>query len=220
MSRRTIAALITLAFLPALPALAQPTVALHHSALSFECADIEEDPSFDCGNLVPGHPAPGAAGFRIAAVASCVPGISGVQFGIDYSSTMLEDGLLDSWTTCRPSTTIEFPGTNGGWPTSVSGVRISFDEGCVLPAGPDGIVPIGFFTVLEAPPTSGEMVIIPTDFAEGGEIFVVNCDDVEVDVAPKDRGSYAFWGPGGGRAPCGCPVPVDPTTWGRLKSRF
>jgi hypothetical protein len=151
-------------------------------------------------------------------------GLAGIEFGIDYSRG--EPGsdplIVQSWTSCSD---LEFSGAN--WPQSGTGNMLTWvsPENCQTA----GMVPAGYFTVSAYAPSS--MVLIPHPVS--GFAKVANCGGAEAVIENYVKPARIGWVSMGGGIhnassagcnpllePCDAVTPVQPTTWGKVKTLY
>jgi hypothetical protein len=149
------------------------------------------------------------------------PGIATIECGIGYQGGHVPLGgarpiCVFNWTLCAD---IQFP--YSAWPGPGGGNLIGWTCGSTPPPGFAVIFEIaGFFYMGAYEPS--RMMVIPNPVS--GLVQVTNCGGTVLDVTvPPD---FAFFqGTAGfathGWPPClGIPLPVEPTTWGRLKAFY
>jgi hypothetical protein len=148
-----------------------------------------------------------------------IPGIAGLSCGIEYSPTV---GMF-GWTLCAD---LEFTnsGANGFWPASAGGNRITWvnDTNCQrTEIAPDKVHAFaGVFYVYAY--GNGTLAVTPNNnLGSGPELAVADCSAATT-LLPMDgsRAGVVGFGTATGYSPCAAIVPVEPTTWGSLKSKF
>ena len=145
-------------------------------------------------------------------------GVTGITLGIKYTGGL--NGIhISQWTTCSD---LEFPNGTPQWPESGGGNIITWTEchGTVIP--PDGVHRmVGAFSVYAY---GADTFQITTNNNIGvPALQVANCAGAQIDVDPLAAGFVKFGG-APGCDPClppnSCPVPVAPTTWGKIKNLY
>ena len=150
-------------------------------------------------------------------------GLAGMQLGIAYEeSSEPGQGLeVTQWNRCSD---LDFP--DDVWPASGTGNTITWvtPENCRL----NDIVVAGYFYVSAYTPSTMSIVGFPH---HTGVVKVDNCEIAEsvlVEI-PMDRVGWVSLGGAKGvdsdgcnpvLEPCSGPVPVRPTTWGRIKAKY
>jgi hypothetical protein len=177
-------------------------------------------------------PADGSIGGRYNVYVIGVPksddnaswGLAGIEFGIDYSRGKpgSEALVVHSWTSCSD---MEFSADN--WPQAGTGNILTWvsPENCQTAM----MVPAGYFTVSAYAPSS--MALIPNPVSAAMKI--ANCDGVEAVIENYVKPARVGWVSmrGGLRnsssdgcnpllEPCDATVPVQPTTWGKMKALY
>lgn len=147
-------------------------------------------------------------------------GIRGASCGVDYNATISQGIDVFQWTLCTDG--LQFPneGPNGEWPAAGGGNRMTWTT-CVS-TGPDTTVVQATFGVFYIYAYSDDRFqITPNMNVAFPELAVTNCTGAD-EFIEFQWAAWADFGTGSGCNPCNiaCPVPVDPTTWGNLKSRF
>lgn len=144
------------------------------------------------------------------------PGISGLQFGIEYDPGFVLLG--DGWTLCNGGS--ELP--EYGWPKSGYGNAVTWPGDCYeVHANADGLTRVGYFLVRAL----DEAVMSLVEDPRLDQARVVYCDGMEARVCETSFGEgYSEEGLGSGTR-CGdlCLVgrtPIRETTWGSLKSVY
>ncbi len=152
-------------------------------------------------------------------------GISGMQLGIEYTSSPLPDAGLKvfGWNTCE--TLMEFRGD--GWPASGTGNTLVWGTAdCQLTP----VVVAGYFYVGAYSASTMSVVGWPGT----GLVKIADCKGAEVAfndaLSPSQVGWISLGGGAKGLDKDGCNpalepctvegVPVVPTTWGQLKRRY
>jgi hypothetical protein len=152
-------------------------------------------------------------------------GISGMQFGIEYTSSPLPNAGLEvfGWTTCE--TLMEYRGD--GWPASGTGNTLVWGTAdCQLTP----LVVAGYFYVGAYSASTMSVVGWPGT----GVVKIADCKGAEVAfddaLSPAQVGWISLGGGAKGLDKDGCNpalepctvegVPVVPTTWGQLKRRY
>ena len=148
---------------------------------------------------------------------STTNGLAGLSCGIRYNESVSMFG----WELCSD---LEFP--NGGWPNSEAGNRITWsplsncqrtevgDEGTQTAAGAFYVFAYGAGNMFI---TKNENLVIP-------ELAVADCNAAETQLEVTRGGIVAFGD--ASVAPCNpclmecMGVPVEPTTWGKLKTKY
>ncbi len=145
-------------------------------------------------------------------------GIGGIQFGIRYNNTPNAGVDIYSWAHCA---TLEFPST--GWPAPEGGNLITWDgtNNCQRTLVDFGAAAVAGYFYLGAYSTD-QLQIIPRPVDNAAK--VANCYGAEsliagsgANVFPSPLGVAGFGGVGGYN-PCGLVVPVENTTWSRIKA--
>ena len=188
----------------------QYSLDFHQVVNTFMCSAVDES-TIDCENINPNGPVAGVANAVFVILGGAQNGAGAVQFGIDYIST--GETQLWNWTVCNNYQEIGLIGPNGGWPSSGSGNAVAFG-GCVNPAGPDGMIAIGYLFT-SATVTSGNQSFAPDPI--DGDMVVTDCDAITWDI--NFSGVLEFAGAGGTKG-CDGLVPIQETSWGEIKSIF
>ena len=158
--------------------------------------------------------------YLIASPDTLVSTICGVQIGIEYDTHDRSGPGLDllGWHTCSD---LEFP--SDGWPSSGSGNTMTWTGNPRT-----DVIVVGYFEVVAHGPSRMRVAPWPVT----GMAKIANCKAAEYTLqVPPDRLGWVSWGHAGfGADTDGCnpvlgpcqsgPVPVRPSTWGRLKSLY
>ncbi|HEX7878342.1 MAG TPA: hypothetical protein VF720_02975 [Candidatus Eisenbacteria bacterium] len=162
---------------------------------------------------------------------SAAEGVAGAEFGIDYNGDYGVGVEIYLWTLCA---TLELGGREPGWPNADSATLITWDASTRCqrnePGGPgSGVVATaGYFYC--AAYNADTLRIVPRRRLPShtyARVRVANCasqediiDDRDAPASPSPLGSVAFSASGleEGTNPCQKIVPVQGTTWSRLKS--
>ena len=140
--------------------------------------------------------------------------VCGVQVGIVYDPSV----EIVGWHACSD---LQFPADT--WPASGSGNTMTWADNVET-----DVVVAGYFEVVAHGPS--RMRVIP--WPQSGEAKIASCRAAEYALeVPPDRLGWVSWGHAGyGTDTDGCnpvlspcelgPVPVQPSTWGRLKSLY
>ena len=152
-------------------------------------------------------------------------GLAGMEFGIDYSRGKpgSEALVVHSWTSCSD---MEFSADN--WPQAGTGNILTWvsPENCQTSM----MVPAGYFTVSAYAPSSMALVPNPVSAA----MKIANCGGAEAMIENYVKPARVGWVSMGGGIrnssaegcnpllePCDATtVPVQPTTWGRVKTLY
>jgi hypothetical protein len=167
-------------------------------------------------------------------------GVAGLECGIEYNGLLGQGIDIDSWTPCGD---LEF--TSGGWPAPGSGNIVTWDpvDNCQIESSvPDTVLNhmviavAGVFNVTLY--GKDEFQITPRPVS--GRAKIADCAAVEDDITdavPSQLGMASFCrgntGGGGGynfcerldygamaAAPLWRGLPVETTTWGRIKGKY
>ena len=197
--------------------LSDPVVSLHFSVISSKIGDhciddVVNDVLFPpCESHVVDRSHLEGWGVYMLVARADSTGVESVTFGIEHPSSLL---VLD-WFGCTDSEV-----TYGGWPyTSGSGLRASWTlpDNCQRETKwGDGVkTVVGAFYVYAY--DSGELRLTPNTAAGEDSVHVANCELAEIAI-PPDHVARVGFGTAMGYNPCLPATPVDPTTWGRIKS--
>jgi hypothetical protein len=147
-------------------------------------------------------------------------GLSAIEFGIDYDGGVNINGgeqpiCVFSWTRCA---LLEFP--IGGWPAPGGGNRIFWDSPeCASPQSGFVFKVAGFFYM--GAYTNSTISVVANQTSN--MVLVETCNATPIDVTlsgffSRFQGSVGFGNQFGWPACLGVPLPVEPTTWSRVKS--
>jgi hypothetical protein len=166
--------------------------------------------------------------YLVIAGGAAVQGIAGVSCGIEYNPSSGQGLDMFAWTLCAD---LEFTnvGPNGEWPESGGGNRITWADNCQTTVlGSDGAHAVaGCFYVYAYGPDTFK-VTANKNLESGPELAVASCA-AETDQLPFGRGAFVTVSAGGTQQGCNpcteadrdCEgVPVQPSTWGDIKSKF
>jgi hypothetical protein len=164
-------------------------------------------------------------------------GIAGASCGINWNAdpfgpTSIEDnGMTLTWTLCAD---LAFPSMTPTWPDPQSGNRVTWapQTNCQRrqPAAGKVTALAGFFVAYSYYAVAAFVEVIPHPAVDPPELAIADCNATETRLDFSHRG-WVGWNngpcPGPGcvvpgcnpyLGPCEPPVPVRPTTWGRIKS--
>ncbi len=147
--------------------------------------------------------------YVVVARANPGAGVSGLQFGVEVSPTLSVDG----WSLCADE---QFP--VGGWPQSGGANVIAWDSDLNCQSdevGTDGVHAVGGYFSLYAY-GSGTMSITPDSTGNDPVLTVLDCAGEASDILIP--GGRVGFGEATGFNPCLAEVPVERSTWGRIKS--
>ncbi len=161
------------------------------------------------------------------------PGIAGLSCGVLYNGGAIGgatkgDGFgvdLYSWTLCTSG--LEFPNSDSGlpadeWPASGGGNRITWNAltDCqVAEIGGDGVHAIAGSFYVYAYNDDLFQIDMNRNLQSPDEFQVGDCNNSITDLPwPSHAGAVGF-GAMEGSNPCG-PIPVQPATWGQIKSQY
>ncbi len=154
---------------------------------------------------VPDGSGPGAPG-----------GIGGLQFGIEYDST-----VDMTWFLCTGGT--ESPQADpidGVWPDTGTGNDVRWPGGCYLVTdNPDGVTKVGLFILTQG---SAGLIRVVED-PRIGQAHATACDESISRICRQAMGiGDATIGGGMGVATCGylCAVPVKEGSWGSIRNIY
>lgn len=158
----------------------------------------------------------GATGpLRAAALGGNDRGIATLAFGIEYNAKVVQGVDVFEWAYCS---SWAFP--ENGWPASGGGIVISWDETTSCRRGE---VAVGGYLYCAAY-SPDRIKIVPRSAT--GVAEVVDCLSTHYGLSESDLGSVNFSADGKtpGCNPCtaSCTpvVPVQPVTWGQIKSLY
>jgi len=185
-------------------------------------------------------PAPGASFvYVVAAMADAGAGVSFVSFGIDFDGrdpdgqpgTGDEHGIMPayvSWTQCADGLNLSKNGGFGDWPAPLSSGRISWNGCQNTVIGGTVHAVVGCFYLYAY--SEDVFRITPNNNVQSGpELSIAGCDGIPTNLLsiyppelyPTLAGRVEFGGDGSqGFNPCNAAVPVTPSSWGRMKTRF
>ncbi len=154
-------------------------------------------------------------------------GIGQLRFGIDYEPT-----VLVGWALCTGGTETPQADTDGLWPARKTGNLVTWPDQCrQVTANPDGLTKVGFFAI----PWGNYGGIWITEDPRTSKAEAVDCRGNTVRICRQLLGKIVVLEPADGPCdahghgyavqvcnPCGfdCTVPVETSTWGRIKSQY
>lgn len=149
-------------------------------------------------------------------------GIGGVTFGIDYNGADGEGvDIVGTWTLC--STGLEFPSTS--WPAAGSGNIVTWNPqgGCGNTViEPDNRHATVGMVYVYAYDTDRFSITRHMLLQAGPALETANCLSVETPI-PLDevalKAGYVGFGQNGFN-PCGGLIPVEPVSWGEIKTKY
>jgi hypothetical protein len=164
------------------------TVSLHLSPADYAgCGGFDPDSS-DCSTLeVEGD----STGYQFAfVIVSGLTGIEGLQFGVEYDSTLTVTG----WQSCNGGLAIP----ESGWPASGTGYATTWSSP-YYPTSTDSLAIVGYFTIGSG--STGTLRVV----ADGrvGELLVVTASDGQDVVRNVGWGVADVGGGGEGYSACG-----------------
>jgi len=146
-------------------------------------------------------------------------GVAGITAGIEYDGRKSHGVDVLRWTVCADGLDIPNSGPGGEWPASGGGCVITWLNCQESRIGHDGIhAVVGAFTVYAY--SLDKLRITPNrNLQVGPQLLLANCfaQQFEVEDTTLAVGSAGFGTTGFN--PCG-DVPVVPTTWGKLKTKY
>jgi hypothetical protein len=206
-----------------------PKVALHVSAMTTKDATIcntwnPNDLNLPCSSYNPrGEVGQELLVYVVIAQAdtpSFAGGVAGITAGIEYDGRKSHGIDVLSWTVCADGLDIPNSGPGGEWPASGGGDVITWLNCQNSRIGKDGIhAVVGAFTVYAY--SSDHLRITPNRNLQVGPRFLLaNCfaEEFGVDDTTLALGSAGFGATGFN--PCLTDLPVVPTTWGNLKTKY
>lgn len=155
-------------------------------------------------------------------------GVGSVHCGISYDSAFQTGVDVFSWTLCGTS---ESPaaGVNGPWPSSGSSNTLQWNAATNCQrfepggAGSGVVAAAGYFYLGAYTPDILAVIPAPSDGVATVQSCLGDVDIIEgggIQRTPSHLG-FARFSSGGaepGYNPCGLNTPVEPTSWGRIKS--
>ena len=152
-------------------------------------------------------------------------GVGGVNLGLEYNGNTGQGVDVTTWTLCADGQQYVNAGPRGDWPAAGGGNVITWFTCQTTRLGSDGIhAVIGALDVYAY--GDDKLRLTPNRTQQGGPVFALaNCSAQEIAGLDtlKVLGSAGF-GTKLGCNPCtsviGCPVPVLPTTWGKIKGLY
>ena len=153
-------------------------------------------------------------------------GVGGVNLGLEYDGDQGQGLDVTTWTICADGLEVPNGGPRGDWPESGGGNVITW-----LTCQQTRIGSEAFHAVLGALSVyaygDDKLRLTPNRNQQGGSVFALStCAAAEI---PGLDSTVVFGWAGFGSIvgcnPCtapaeGCPVPVEPATWGKIKTLF
>jgi hypothetical protein len=210
----------------------ESVVAAHaqaHNTKGISCSNW--DPNMSCIDFVTAWPIQsGADVYFIVANADSALGVSGVSLGVDYGDTpgVTQDGVgcdVFGYTFCSDleytngvgDVTTEFPAAGGG--NRLIWVRTTNCQRHVVYPYKVEAVACVFYVYAYGPDQF--IVDMNRNLYTGAEFQMVDCPGPALsDMAWPSRAGVVEFGGGPGYNPCSIIVPVENTTWGKLKSQY
>jgi len=205
-----------------------PKIALHVTATTTKSTSICSTWSSDVatvpcsGYLVQGDLRQDLLVYLVIAQAdtpSFAGGVAGITAGIEYDGRRGHGVDVNAWTVCADGLDIPNAGPGGEWPASGGGAIITWLNCQESRVGGDGYhAVVGAFSVYAY--SADRLRVTPNrNLQSGPQITLANCFAEEFGVTDTTLalGSAGFGT--SGFNPCH-PLPVEPTTWGRLKTKY
>lgn len=225
----------------ALPALAGPSAVIsgpkfalhvqsHAQKASYVCTTASPNTNnIACSDYVTQWPLKTPADVYLVLAQGDSTGFSGATFGITYNGAPFEGvTLVGEWTFCASG--LQFP--SDGWPGPDTGNIVTFllPDGCQRTVlGSDGVhAVLGAFYIYAY--TQDRFRVREHPLIPQENLATADCSNKTTVYPPIEytmRTGWVGFGTDPGCNPCtviddkGCdPVPVLPTTWGRIKSQY
>jgi len=210
--------------------IAGPKFALHaqtHAAkATFVCSTASPNTNnVACSDYVTNWPLKTGTDVYLVLAQGDSTGFSGATFGITYNGIQSQGvDLVGDWTLCASG--LQFP--SDGWPGADTGNICTFlvPEDCQdTVIGDDGVhAVLGAFYIYAY--TEDRFRIREHPKISQGNLATAQCSGKSTTYPPEEyalrTGWVAFGSPSldPGHNPCTDEVPVEPTTWGRIKSQY
>lgn len=154
-------------------------------------------------------------------------GVAGASFGIDYNPAIHALGYIN-FIQCADGDAFPNDGGNGDFPAADGGMRITWDTCQQQIIGLQGVHAVVGAIYMYSYGDDVMSITPNNNLSSGPELAVVTCPGVTIQIidelawdpslVPLMLGRVGF-GTEWGYTPC-YPVPVLPTTWGKIKSRY
>jgi len=210
-------AVAALATVTGVPALAEPTLALH---LTHWVPEVDDPPctssaidDFDCTDIVVEGPREVIQ--RLYLVATGVETLSRLEFGLDCGVS-----TLSNFDNCSAATLTSVGGFGFGWPCFGPDHIFTWDPP-VGGTGPDDVVVLGYFRVgaVDTPgPIEVRGLLREMDFFPGPLKMVANGQEFVLEEDQRGAADPAAYGDGVN--PCASLVPVAERSWSEVKARY